>query len=116
MHDYSYYPEVRHTVAECCEEEEHSYLENRVAYEGEKRGDILSCQDAEQPAENAAQNDGDKCECDIASCGGIDKEGEHFHWVGESCNCEQGGDDDCTEGDEAFFPYSEFAVELFDEF
>lgn len=114
MHGCGDDPEVRHTVTERCEKEEHSYLKKCVADEGEECGDILSCQEAEQPAECTAQNDGDECEGDIASCGGIDKEGEHFHWVGNSSGCEQGGDDDCAEGDEAFFSYGEFAVDIFD--
>lgn len=74
MHNGGDYPEVWHTIAERCEEEEHSYLEYCIADKGEECGDILSCQKAEQPAERTAQDDGDECEGDIASCGGIDKE------------------------------------------
>ena len=116
MHSCGDYPEVGHTIAECCKEKEHSYLEYCIADKGEECGDILPCCKAEQPAERTAQNYRDKCECDIAACGGIDEEREHFHWIGDACDCEQGGDDDCAEGNEAFFSYGEFTVDIFDEF
>ena len=70
MHSCGDYPEVGHTIAECCKEKEHSYLEYCIADKGEECGDILPCCKAEQPADRTAQNSRDKCECDIAACGG----------------------------------------------